>query len=160
MIEGTTLWSSLIQPTIGLHFPRFALFILVAIPVEIFCEMRSRCFACSFTTIFLQLLVGISATVGSYYFHTTYYDFGERLRPPSWYYPLTAFVLLLAFVPFAIGIRSQLGRRQFLICGLRCVTFSLTVFFATTAMTTPFQVNRALEKIETEKQNMTALTNP
>ena len=162
--EATTLWSLLVRPTIGLHFPRFALFILVAIPVELFCDIRSRCFTCSFTTILLQLLVGVSTTVASYYFYTTYYDHGDRMRPPSWYFPLTSSVILLAVVSFSIGIRRELRKRQFLTCALRSVTFFLTVIFAITTMITPFEVNSALEKMETQKQNKgrqaTATTSP
>ena len=148
VIEGTTLWSSLIQPAIGFHFPRFALFIVVAIPFELFCDMRSRCVACSFTTIFLQLLVGISAAVASYYFYTTYYAYGERMRPPFWYFPLTASVLLLSVASFSIGVWSQLRDRQIVTVAFRCLIFSLTVFFAITLIMTPLEVNRALEKSE------------
>ena len=152
-MEATTLWDLLIRPTIGLHFARFALFLLIALPIEIFCDLRSRCFACSFTTIFLQLLIGVSATVSSYFFYTTFYLPGERMYPPAWFYPMTITVLLLAIVTFSIGIWREVRRCQRLTCALRGVTFSLTVFFAITAMMTPIELNRALDKMETEKQN-------
>lgn len=71
-LEATTLSDLLIRPAIGLHFARFAPFILIALPIEIFCDLRSRCFACSFATIFLQLLTGVSATGASYFFYTTF----------------------------------------------------------------------------------------
>lgn len=61
--------------------------------------------------------------------------------------------ILLAIVIFSVGIRSELRKRQRLTSALRGVTFSLTVFFAITAMMTPLEVNRALDKTETEKQN-------
>lgn len=154
--EVATLWNLLTQPAIGLHFRRFALFILIALPVEIFCDMRSRCFACSFSTIFLILLIGVSATVASYSLHTTFYQPGERMHPPAWFYPATITPLLLTAVTFSLGIRNQIKQCQRLTSVLRCVTFSLTVFFAITAIMTPVEVNRALEKMETKKQNMTA----
>lgn len=151
--EATTLWDLLIRPTIGLHFARFALFILIALPVEIFCDMRSRCLACSFTTILLQLLIGVSATVGSYFLYTLDFPPGERLHPPSWFYPAAVVTLLLAIVTFSCGIRSELKQCRRLTSALRGVTFSMTVFFAITAMMTPFELNQALDKMETEEQN-------
>lgn len=150
--EATTLWSKLVQPTIGLHFPRFALFILFALPVEIFCDVRSRCFTCSFSTIFLQLLIGVSATVASYYCYTTFYLPGERMHLPSWLFPLIITALLLPFVSFSFGVASQLRRGEFLTCVLRCVIFSLTVFFAITVIMTSSGLNKWLEKLESEKQ--------
>lgn len=152
-IEVTTLWGLLIRPAIGLHLARFALFILIALPIEIFCDLKSRCFACSFTTIFLQLLIGVSVTVASYFFYTTFYLPGERMTPPAWYYPMTFTVVLFAIIIFSIGLWSELRRGQRFTSVLRGVTFSLTVFFAITAIMTPFELNRAIEKRETEKQN-------
>ncbi len=152
-MEATTLWDLLIRPTIGLHFPRFAIFILIALPIEIFCNRRSRRFAPSFSTICLQVLIGVSATAGSYFLYTTDFPPGERLHPASWFYPAAVSALLFAVVTFSVGIWTELRRCQRLTSALRAVTFSLTVFFAITALMTPSEINRALDKMETEKQN-------
>lgn len=151
--KANTLWDLLIRPTIGLHFARFAIFILIALPIEIFCNRRSRRFAPSFSTICLQVLIGVSATAGSYFLYTTDFPPGERLLPPSWFYPAAVVALLLAVVTFSVGICSELRRHQRLTSALRGVIFSLTVFFAITALMTPIEINRALDKMETENQN-------
>ena len=146
--EGITLWGLLTQPAIGLHFPRFALFILIALPLEIFCDLRSRCFACSFSTIFLQLLIGVLATVAFYSLCTIAYLPGERLQTPPWYYSATVLALLLVSVAFSFGIRNELRRGRRATSALRVATFSVTVVFAITAILTPLALNRALEKVE------------
>jgi hypothetical protein len=151
--EGTTLWGLLIQPAIGLHFPRFALFILIALPLEIFCDLRSRCFACSFSTIFLQLLIGVSATGAFYLLFTTFYPPGERIHMPPWFYPATVSMLLLIIVTFSIGVRNELRRGRRVTSGLRVATFMVTVAFAITAIQTPLALNRALEKAEEVNRN-------
>lgn len=159
LTNGTTLWELLVRPTIGLHFARFALFLLIALPIEIFCELRSRCFTCSFTTICLQLLTGVPATVASYFFYTTYYLPGERMTPPVWYYPAAFAVIGLAIVVFSIGIRGELGKSQRLTSFLRSVTFSLTVYFAITAVMAPLEANRELQRRGAENEPPEQRTN-
>lgn len=149
MTETTTLWNILTDTDyLVIHLPRFALFLVVAIPLLIVCDRKRNTVACTFATVFLMLCTGIFGLAGIYYFMTAHIYPGYRFPIPVWYYPIALSILLFATGMFIFGLRKN-GRHSpkiLLIC--RIVIFLITAAFSLRALASPHKINRQLEARE------------
>lgn len=153
VIEQTTLWDLLSEPSLSLHLPRFALFLVFAITLEIIYTKKKVCVMCSMPTVILQLHTGIFGITGIYYMMTSSFHVGERVAIPAWYYPaIGTFILGMAFI-FLRGAKILLVNRLISSLTVRCVIFGITIYFAITAAITPSRINKSIGKWEINKQN-------
>lgn len=152
-VEQTTLWDTLANPWVGLHLPRFGLFLLVAIPVLIFCEIKRRNLKCTLSTTFIVLLSGLSGVVAGCLMINARFVDGSRIIFPVWYYPVTGLVLLIPTLIFIRGTQNTMGRDLRRITIARIVIFALAFYFAVTTILTPYQLDRKLQERPGQNQS-------
>lgn len=144
-VVGVTLWGLLKEPSVCLHLPRFALFLLVAIPLEIYADRRRICPSCAMATVFLQLITGLWGIATIYALLSSRFESVDRIFIPFWYFPL---MVILVGVPsgfFVVGVRRLFSMGKFRNALVRCFIFVVTLYFAGTVIMTPVKVNRMLE---------------
>ncbi len=149
-VETTTLWELLIAPSTSLHLPRFALFLIIAIPLEIYCDRKKVCLVCSIPPVVLQLLTGIGGLVVIYSMSTTSFSFGDRVAIPVWYYPFMGVLLCFLGVVFLNGIKGLLRDRYRVNAVVRSLIFGISVYFAISTIITPTKLNQVLKEWEKE----------
>ncbi len=149
-VETTTLWDLLVAPSITLHLPRFALFLLIAIPLEIYCDRKKVCLKCSIPLVVLQLFTGIGGVIAIHLMITASFFVGDRLNIPVWYYPLSGALLCFLTAIFLNGLKGQFRERLTASGAARGVMFGVTLYFAIATITTPSKINRVLEDGEKE----------
>lgn len=150
VVESTTLWDLFITPSITLHLPRFALFLIIAIPVEIYCDRKKVCLMCSIPPVVLQLLAGLGGLVAIYSMSASSFFLGDRVAIPIWYYPFTGILLCFLGVVFLNGLKGLLRDRYRVNAGVRSLIFGISVYFAISTITTPTKLNQVLEEWEKE----------
>lgn len=148
IIERTTLWDLLSEPSFSLHLPRFALFLSLAIIFEIIYSKKKLCLMCSASTVILLLVTGIGGIIGIYYNVTSSFYDGDRVPIPHWYYPVIGvFITGITFV-FVKGANALLNDRLISNFVIRYLMFGITVYFAITTAMTPGRINKSLEAWE------------
>lgn len=155
-MEDKTLWDLLIQPAFSLHLPRFALFLMVALLLEIYCDRKKICLTCSIPTVGLQLFTGVIGIIAIYSMATASFSVGDRVPIAGWYYPLAIVGLCIPSIIFLKGVRSQFSERLRRVGTIRCILFALTLYFAISMITTPTKLNRVLAQYELEAQSRQA----
>lgn len=149
-----TLWDILKEPWFGLHLPRFALFLILAILAEIYCNRKKVSVLCSFATGYLLLITAIPAIV-ALHFQMLPASPGDRVPIAPWYLPVTIFVLVAFIILFVRGVIPLVRERFAAIAIIRCVVFGAAVYFAVTAIRTPYAINKALTQFETQRLSET-----
>lgn len=150
--ESVTLWELLIGPRLSLHLPRFALFLLVSMILEIKWGLKKIQWRCSIPTVTLQLITGISGIVAYYFMVTAVFYTGDRVSIPGWYYPLTGFILFFLTVLFIRGIDPLLKGTSKKNGIARCIIYALSAYFAISTIMTPHKINRNLDKHQKENR--------
>lgn len=153
IIETTTLWDLLAEPSITLQLPRFALFLFISIILEIIYSKKKVCLMCSIPIVTLQFITGICGIIAIYYMVTSSFFEGDRVSTPIWYYPSTAIFIVGITLVFLKGTRALMKDRLFLNCMIRCLIFGFTVYFAISVIMTPYNINKVREKADQERQN-------
>lgn len=148
-----TLWETLAQPWLCLHLPRFALFLFLALNVEVVASMKKVCPGCSIPTQTLLLVTGIFGILTNFFLVTHLYHPGDRLSIPMWYYPTAATFILGVTILFADGVRELLKDRRLANAITRCLLFAMALTFAISAARTPTRINRWLEEWENKAGN-------
>lgn len=146
--EAITLWDLLSAPSVSLHLPRFALFLLVAIPLEIYADRKKISPACAISSVFLQLVTGLAGILMIYLLTTARFLPGDRIVIPFWYYPTVMILVGLPVGFFIAGMRSLIKAGNLHHVVVRCIVFGVALYFASTVVMTPFAVNRDLERWE------------
>ncbi|MGE4489477.1 MAG: hypothetical protein AB7E95_08045 [Kiritimatiellales bacterium] len=145
-----TIWKLLSEPWLGLHFPRFALFLMFALFAEIHCDRKKISIPYSSATVLLLLAMGIPATVALYFQTTILFHPGDRVSVPFWYCPLTLSILTALLILFIRGLITLL-REQHMRNGItRGIIFGITVYFAVTAIRTPYAINKSLAQMDAQ----------
>ena len=155
-METTSLWELLLESSFSLHMPRFALFLFMALILEITYSKRKVCPMCSASTVILQLVTGVSGIIAAYYLSTSYFYEGDRIRIPVWYYPVVGLFLFSVSLLFVWGTKSLLRNRMISNLIIRSIVFGVTVYFAFVTAITPTIINKNLEKWEKAKQNQSS----
>lgn len=156
VVETNTLWDLLTAPSISLHLPRFAAFLLVAVLLEIYCDRKKVCMQCSLSTVSLQLFTGVLGILAIYSMATASFSVGDRVPIPGWYYPLAIAGLCIPTILFLKGVRRQFRERLRRVGTIRCILFALTLYFAISTITTPTKLNRILAQWERAEQRQQA----
>jgi hypothetical protein len=148
IIERTTLWDLLSEPSMSLHLPRFALFLFIATILEMVYSKKRVCLQCSVSTVALQLVTGICGIIGIFYMVTSSFYDGDRVPIPFWYYPVIGIFITGLTVVFIRGAKTLLNKQLISHCIVRSLMFGITVYFAITAAITPSRINKSLAKCE------------
>ncbi len=148
--ENTPLWALLAEPRLSLHLPRFALFLLVSMILEIKWGLKKIQWRCSIPTVTLQLITGVSGIVAYYLMMTATFYTGDRVPIPGWYYPLTGFILFFLSLLFIRGVEPLLKGTSKKNGIARCILYALSAYFAISTIMTPHKINRDLDKWQTE----------
>jgi len=156
IIIKTTLWDLLTEPRISLHLPRFGLFLLLAILLEIGCSRNRVQLKCSVPTVLLQILTGTGGIIATYLMVTASFHTGDRVPIPVWYYPSAGLALFVFTGVFIRGAKVLLEEKRKKNCIIRSLLYVLTVYFAITTIITPSRVNGLLEKMDNERQNQSS----
>jgi len=149
-VVGVTLWDLLREPAVCLHLPRYALFLLIAIPLEIYADRRRVCPSCAIATVFLQLTTGLGGIATIYLLMSGSFEVADRILVPAWYYPL---MVVLVGVPagfFMVGICRLFLMGKTRNALVRCMIFLGTLYFAASVIMTPVRVNRMIESSDSE----------
>ncbi len=154
--ETATLWTLFAGPRLGLHLPRFALFLFVAMILEIKWSLKKLQWHCSMPTVTLQLITGVGGVVAYYFMLTASFYTGDRVSIPDWYYPLTGSALFFLTVLFIRGVDPLLKGTSKKNGIARCIIYALSVYFAISTIMTPHKINRSLDKCQ--KENRSAFT--
>ncbi len=149
-IIETTLWDLLRDPMLGLHFPRFALFLSISIILEIYCDIKKTRLACSLPTVTLQIYTVIGGLVSVYFTTSTYFNIGERVTIPFYFYFFTIFIIGILTAIFFKGIISLFKEKMIKNCVIRIIIYIITIYFTITVIVTPYKVNKILQKREIE----------
>ena len=154
VIESTTLWDLLIDPSyLVIHLPRFALFLIIAIPLLIYCDKKGNTVLCTFATVILMVCTTVFGIVGIYYFVTASIYPGYRFPIPIWFYPLTLSIIIFTVCMFTIGIKKDYRRNTKPLVVYRILIFIITSAFSVIAISTPHKINKQIEAWEKEQQN-------
>ena len=157
VIERTTLWDLLIDPSyLVIHLPRFALFLIIAIPLLIYCNKKRNSVACTLATVLLMVCTIVFGIVGMYYFMTAHILPGYRFPIPVWYYPLTLSILIFSSGMFTVGFKkdSRQNTKPLVVC--RTLIYLITSAFSIIAISAPYKINKQLEAWEKDQQNQQA----
>ena len=153
-IERATLWDLLIDPSyLVIHLPRFALFLIISIPLLIYCDKKVNSVRCTFATVFLMVCTTVFGIVGIYYFVTASIYPGYRFPIPVWFYPLTLSILIFSAGMFTVGFKKDYRRntRPLVVC--RTLIFLITSAFSIIAISTPHKINMQIVAWEQKQQN-------
>ncbi|MDF7801081.1 hypothetical protein P4C99_16515 [Pontiellaceae bacterium B1224] len=151
-VEATTLWDLFWEPSLTLHLPHFALFLIVAFILELIVSRKKVCLYCTVPTVIFLLLTGIGGIVAITLMLSAHIYIGTRAIMPIWYYPVTVAFIFVAIVFFMKGAKSLLKERLIYNCSIRCLIFVITVYFSIVTLTTPIKVNASIEAWETTEQ--------
>lgn len=157
VVEKVTLWHLLAEPSLTLHLPRFALFLLTALLLEIYCDRRRVCLSCAIPTIIVQLLTGIGGVCATYYLMTGSFQAGECLEVPWWYIPVTSFGLIVPTFYFLRGMLLLVKEQRTSHAGKRCMVirgliYAVSIYFAITVVVTPYRLNHKIQTWTAEQQ--------
>ena len=151
-IIETTLWDLFRDPMLGLHFPRFALFLFISILLEIYCDIKKNRLSCSLPTIMLQILTVIVGLAAVYYMTTTSFEVGDRILISFWYYLLTILIIGILTAIFLKGIIGLFKEKLIKNCVIRIIIYGVTIYFAITVIVIPYKANEILQKREIEER--------
>lgn len=151
VVVETTLLNLLKEPALCLHLPRFALYLLIAIPLEIYADRKCVCPSCAISTVALQVMTGIGGIVTIYVLMVSRFETGDRIAVPVWFYPLMVVLVGIPVAFFVKGIRRLLSLGRVTNAVVRCMIFVVALYFASTVIMTPVKVNRMLVRFDTEQ---------
>ncbi len=145
------LWTLLAEPwpwanTPILNLPRFALFLLCALILEIICSRKRVNLLCTWSTEAILLSVGLVKLLALYFVCTTV--FLGLVQIPLWYYPVTLTIVLIALLAFWKGAIALLREGLIVNCAVRSLLFFIAVCFMITTIAIPSNLNAALTKNE------------
>ena len=149
---GTTLWTQFTEPWLGLHLPRFALYLLAAIILEIYCTRKKSDPTASVLLVGLQLLTGVCGIVFAFYTRTASFLPGDRFTVPYWNGPFAHAFLAALTGLFIWNLLRQRKRPPLRADAIRGILFAIAVGFALTVITTPAKVNRMIIEYEQTHQ--------
>lgn len=148
----TTLW---LYP-----FPHLALFILVAIPIEIFCLSKKGSKRITASIVTLSTASVLIAIYWSFTISSRSYTQGEHIQITV-LYPISCLALAASSVVlYSAGLRREIkdGKKGIsfirapLFLGIICL-FSLSAF-------APYRANRMLQDMQTKTQNQSEVSTP
>ena len=145
--ETTNLWIFLEEAWSGstmLNFPRFALFLLCALILEIICSRKRVNLLCTWSTEAILLAVGVVNRLAVYFIFATV--FLGLVRIPLWYYPVTLTMVLIALLAFLKGAIALLREGLIANCAARSLLFFIAIYFAVATIAIPPRFNAGLTK--------------
>ncbi len=162
IVERTTLWDILTDSSyLVIHLPRFALFLMFAIPLLMYCDKKRNFPTCTFATAFLMVCTGVFGIAGIYYFKTVHIYPGYRFPIPIEYYLLTWSILIFSASMFLMGLMKDFRRNTKPLILCRVLIFLITAGFSMIAISSPLKINKQLDAREKEqRQALPAVQTP
>lgn len=136
------------EPWAVLHLPRFALFLIFALVVEILSSRKKINPLCSWSTITLLLLTTLGGLFEFYFLLTTPWAWLGPFTIPVLYCPVVVAILLISLLSCIAGIRLLWKERLYFNCIARGVIFTAAFYFAITTAVAPVKVNATLKERE------------
>jgi cytochrome bd-type quinol oxidase subunit 2 len=150
VIEQITFWDLLVQPSLTLHLPRFALFLLIALILQTVCDRKKLHTQCSISTAVLLLTTGVGGILMHYYMLTSSFELGDRVPVPGWYYPALLILLVAVTLPAAKGVVTLHKNHFKTYAVIRTALLLFSIYFAVRVIITPTVINRNLIRWEAE----------
>lgn len=138
-IESTTLWDLLTQRYATLHFPQFALFLTIAVILEIVISRKRVNLLCSWSTVPTLVAIELAGLLAIYYMLTSVWE--GLLTIPKWYYPACLISFLIPTLIFARGATTLWKDGYKINSVIRSIVFLFAIYFGVTTIITPSKLN-------------------